>query len=327
MRLRIFLSGIMVALLLVTAGSGVLAQDGDEPLQPVFGAINIITADLYITPADGGEEARLIAPSSFDTGETLRTDENGTALITWFYDGTETVLAPNGSITLNGFSGNLANDYMIDMELHEGQMLGALGMVAAEGTQQGEWTIKTPAFTAHPLRGQFELSVGADGETQLLVTEGRVEVLVGDEDPFTVDGGQYLVGAPGVAESLSTDGITPNGALVNAGVCTANIPVNLNVRVAPNEDSRRLGGVSAGQILWVRAATEGQLWLQVYYETAEDDPEGHNYGWVYGPAVELNADNCTAILRAALDARMYGGPGIHEAVGIEGESDPIAEAD
>ena len=127
-------------------------------------------------------------------------------------------------------------------------------------------------------------------------------------DPFPVDENQFLIGAPGAAETLATDGITPNEAL--GAICTASTPVNLNVRLAPNEDSRRLGWAEAGQTLWVRAETEGGLWYQVYFETAEDDEEGHNYGWVYGPAVETEGDACDSLIRAALDGKMYGGFGV-----------------
>lgn len=325
MKSRLLLSGVLViALILGLASTSVLAQD-DAPQGPVLGAINIIVADLFVTPADGGEEVRLIQNSSLDPGETLRTNETGVALITWFYDGTESTLGPEARLTLNSFSGTADGDFVIDAELHQGHLAGAVGAIAADISENGEWTIKTPAFTARPLRGQFELTVSPEGETRLIVTEGRVEVLAGDAAPFAVDANQFLIGAPGVAETLTTDGVTPSEALLAQDVCTATAPVNLNVRLAPNEDSRRLGGVPAGQTFWVRASTEGDLWLQVFYQTPPEDEEAHNYGWVYGPAVELDAENCDDLLRAALDGRMYGGFGVDEALGATGESDPLDE--
>ncbi|MCD4685150.1 MAG: SH3 domain-containing protein [Anaerolineae bacterium] len=319
MKSRLLLSSLLVVMLLVSAVGSSMAQD-DPPPGPILGAINIIVADTFITPADGGEETRLIEASIFDVGETLRTDEYGVALITWFYDGTESALGQASRLTLNSFSGDAANAFVIDMELHEGHLAGAVGSVAADIAEGGEWLIKTPAFTVRPLRGQFEINVGAEGETRLIVTEGRIEVLVGDEAPFPVDENQYLIGAPGVAAVLTTNGVTPNEAL--SDICVATTPVNLNVRLAPNEDSRRLGYAEAGQSLWVRAETEGGLWYQVFFTTAEDDEEGHNYGWIYGPAVETEGA-CDVLLRAALDGRMYGGFGVDEALGAAGESDPI----
>jgi hypothetical protein len=319
MKSRLLLSGLLVVVLMIGAVGSSMAQD-DPPVEPVRGAINIIVADLFITPADGGDEVRLIEASIFDPGETLRTDENGVALITWFYDGTESAVGQSSRVTLNSFNGSATETYVIDMELHEGFMAGAVGAVIADVAEDGEWLIKTPAFTVRPLRGQFELSVSPEGDTRLIVTEGRVEVLVGDAAPFPVDENQYLVGAPGAAEVLTTDGVTPNDAL--SDICMATTPVNLNVRLAPNEDSRRLGFVEASQSMWVRAETEGGLWYQVYFTTAEDDEEAHNFGWVYGPAVELSGA-CDPLLRAALDGRMYGGFGVDEALGTAGESDPI----
>lgn len=313
MILRRMLFSLLVAILLLTlTGPVALAQD-TTPQPPVWGAINIIVPDVFITPVDGGDEIRLPAPSSFDAGETLRTSESGTALITWFYDGTETIVGQESRVTLNSFSGPADQAYVIDMELHAGHIAGALGPAATEGRDPGMWAIKTPAFTVYPLSGQFDLTVTLDGETRLIVTEGAVDVLAGEAPAFTVDAGQYLVGAPGVTEAISTDGVSPTAPLIATGICTASTPANLNVRSAANEDSRRLGGVPAGQILWVRASTGGNLWLQVYYATDPDDITGHNFGWVYGPAVELNADSCGGLLRAALDARMNGGPGVDQA--------------
>ena len=326
LRSGMLVSGMVVlALVLGVAATPVWAQDGgDDPAAPVLGAINIITADVFVTPADGGDEIRLFENGVLNPGETLRTDASGTALVTWFYDGTEVALGPQSRLTLNSFSGDAGDDFALDVELHEGHLVGGVGSVAAAASDAGEWTIKTPTFTVRPLRGQFELSVSPEGDTRLIVTDGRVEVLDGDAAALPVDANQYLVGAPGVAETISTDGVTPTDALVDAGICTATAPVNLNIRLAPNEDSRRLGGIAEGQTLWVRAATEGDLWLQVYYETAPEDEEAANFGWVYGPAVTLDDAACGAILRAPLDAMIYGGLGVDEALGTNAESDPIA---
>jgi hypothetical protein len=315
MKIRILSLGLVLSMVLVGAvGSVALAQD-----QPVLGAVNIIVPDLWVTPAEGGDEVVLSEASVLDPGEVLRTDETGVALVTWFYDGTESALGQDSSLKLNAFSGTADGAFVIDAELSYGHLTSGLGIVATEVSADGMMTITTPAFVVHPLRGEFELWVTKEGETTLIVTEGRVEVMVGDAEPFPVDENQYLVGAPGVAETLSTDGITVN----LGGVCTATTPTNLNIRLAPSEDSRRLDGAQAGQVFWVRSSTEGDLWLQVYFETAPDDEEGHNYGWIYGPAVQLDPDTCGAILRSALDGHLFGGPGVDKALGEAGESEPI----
>jgi hypothetical protein len=283
-----------------------------------LGAINIIVPEVYATRA-GEAESRLIEESVMQPGETLRTDEAGVALITWFYDGTETLLGQNTSLTLNNFSGEAQGEFAVELSLDSGHVVSGLGVVAANSTQ-GTWTLKTPAFTVKLLRGQFDVTVADDGTTTLIVTEGRVEVLAGDAEAFAVDANQFLVGAPGTAQNVSEDGVAPSASL--SGLCTATAPTNLNVRLSPNQDSRKLGGVQTGQVFWVRASTEGNLWLQVYFQTPADDEEAHNYGWVYGPAVDLNPDTCGTILRAALDAHLYGGAGVDHPG--ETESDPIS---
>ena len=299
----------LIITLMGLVGPAALAQDD----APVLGAINIIVPDLYVTPV-GEDEARLIAPSVFDVGDTLRSDNDGVGLLTWFYDGTESALGQNTSLTLDAFSGDSSEDYVIEITLHYGQLITGLGGIAAEVSENGTMKIVTPAFTVQPESGQFELWVDQDGgDTTLIVTQGQVDVLVGDEAAFPVEAGQYLIGAPGIAQTVSDDGVTPN----LESVCTATTPTNLNVRLAPSEDSRRLGGVTAGQVFWVRSSTEGNLWLQVYYETDPIDEEVHNFGWVYGPAVTLDEDNCDNLLRASLIGVLYGGMGVDEPISTE----------
>jgi hypothetical protein len=321
MKARFLSLSLVFSLLLIGfGGTSVLAQDQPEqPVEPVLGAINVVVPNVYLAPA-GGDEVVLSGPSSLDPGETLRTDEAGVALVTWFYDGTESALGQGTSLTLNDFSGNADTAFMIDATLNVGHLTSELGTLAMDMSAGGDMKVTTPAFIVHPLSGEFELWVTDAGDTTLVVTLGRVEVMVGDAAPVTIDANQYLMGAPGMAETLSDDGITPN----LSGVCTATTPTNLNVRLAPNEDSRRLGGAEAGQVFWVRSATEGDLWLQVYYQTAPDDEEGRNYGWIYGPAVQLDPDNCGMIRRAELDAHLFGGPGIDKGLGTAGETEPIS---
>jgi hypothetical protein len=85
--------------------------------------------ELYAAP-ESGDETRLIASSVLDQGETLRSDENGVGLITWFYDGTESALGQSSSLTLNTFSGNASEDFVIEATLNYGQLVTGLGEIA-----------------------------------------------------------------------------------------------------------------------------------------------------------------------------------------------------
>ncbi len=129
MKTRLLSLSLVFCMLLV--GSSVFAQDETEtPTAPVLGAINIIVSDVWVTPADGGDEVVLSESSSFDLGETLRTDEQGVALVTWFYDGTESAVGQNTSLKLNDFSGDAAETFVIDAELKSGHLTTSLGSVA-----------------------------------------------------------------------------------------------------------------------------------------------------------------------------------------------------
>ncbi len=310
-------SFLRCSLVLIILLGGLISTASAQDDQPVLGAINIIDADLFVTPADSSAEVRLIERSVFEPGETLRVDENGTALVTWFYDGTEMVLDGNSTLKLNDFSGDADHDFVIDTELSAGHLVAGLGDVSYL-QENGSFTIATPAFVVKVLRGQIDLTVAEDGATRLIVTQGRAEVMVEGSDVVVVDEQYSLASDATEPQSFTDDGVTVS----LDGVCTASTNTDLVVRLAPNQDSRMLAGVPTGQVLWVRAGSEGNLWLQVNLKTAADDEEGQNFGWVYGPAVTLSANSCTHIMHAPLDAEIFGGEGIDEAG--DSESDPLS---
>jgi len=319
MRATINRLSILIALAAVwLAGTPALAQDS-EPDRSLSGAVNIIAPDIYMTENGAAEEIRIIAPTGIEPGEILRTDEYGVALVTWFRDGTETVLGAESELALNEFSGTSPHDYVLEMELSRGHLVAGLGETDEDVVASRSMVLHTPAYTLRVLSGYFEIDLDHNGEPLLVVLEGQVEIAVGDEDPVTIDANHYLLGASGEPATLSDDGVTPNFN----GVCKVTADTNLNIRHFASEESRRLGGVSEGQVMWVRAATEGRLWLQVYFQTDPNDVTAHNFGWIYGPAGTLDEAACEEILRAPLDAQLYGGPGISLGTGEVGETEPL----
>ena len=303
---------ILAALTVMVTGGTIAAQNASQTSQAM---VNIIAPELFRVD-DSGNEENIRFPTLFSVGETLRTDASGQVLLTWFYDGTETMLGPNTTITLDAFEGEPAGDFYLETELSAGHIAAGLGDVAA--ASPGEWRIRTPAFMLRPISGQFELIVLTDGTTRLIVTDGTVEILSEGDQPAVVQEGEFVVSDNGAAESRA---LTDNGITTNlVGACSATANTNLNVRLAPNEDSRRLDGLKTGDQVWVRGITEGSLWLQVYIQTDPDDPETQNYGWVYGPATTIAQNACEDVIRPALDAQIYGGAGMLADSGITAES-------
>lgn len=291
---------LLIVLLLACVG-GAAAQD-----TPILGSVVIVRSNVYMTPV-GGTEARLGGPTQFEPGEVMRTDETGAALITWFFDGTESVVGPNTTVTLNNFSGGVAADFVLDVELKSGRLVSGVGKVAG-ANEAGHWTLTTPAFTVRLVQGQFDAFVSEDGVSTVVVTQGAAELLSDDADPVMVETNYAITAGPDddpAVNTLSEDGVTVS----LEGACTGVAETNVHVWLAPSENSRRLGTVSEGQVFWVRSGTEGNLWLQVHYQTAPDDEEGHNYGWVYGPAVTLDEEACQGMIMSPLGAFLYGGRG------------------
>ena len=304
------LIGLSLALITLAGTAGTVQAHEVIRQDMVLGAINVILPGVSKREADMDRMARLRGPALLQDGDLVVTDANGVALITWFYDGTETVLGSRSRLTVHEMSGGVSSDFVIDLELHSGHLVSGLGSITGLN-EDNVWHLATPAYDVRLLGGQIEVRVSGSGQTTLIVLEGAAEVWQDDAgQAVRIEANEYLTGAAGEAlgepETLSEDGVTVSWA----DACIATAATNLNIRLAPSETSRRLGGVTTGQELWVRASTEGNLWLLVYFRAPETEREAHNFGWVYRPTTQLDDARCDPILRAALDAQLYGGPGI-----------------
>lgn len=299
--------------MLLIAPRSARAQE-DTPAPALLAAVNIIVPELYRTPAGEENPTRVPAPTVLAEGDRLLTDATGVVLITWLNNGTETILDANTTLTVTHLAGIDATDAQVEIELSTGRVIAGAPALA-EGAR---WHLTTPALGITPLAGRFDITVERDGTTQLIVTAGQVEVSGADGASHILAENEYLTVTPGDAvpepAPLSSDGVSVNVE----GVCTATAATNVNVRAAPSEESRRLGGVKAGEVLWVRAATGGNLWLNVYYKPART-AERSAFGWIYGPAALLGA-HCETLLRAPLDSVLFDGPGIMQQGGGEAEA-------
>ncbi len=279
----------------------------DTPAPALLAAVNIIVPELYRTSAGEDEPARIPAPTVLAEGDRLITDTSGVALITWINNGTETVVGNDTTITVTRLEGIDNTDASIEIDLTTGHLVA--GMPGSGGAVA--WQLTTPALTVTLLDGRFDITVDRDGSTLIIVTAGQVQVRGASGEDVTLSANQYLHARPdGIDEpqQISQDGISVS----MEGVCTATAATNVNVRIAPSEESRRLGGVKAGEVLWVRAATEGDLWLNIYYTPGETGIRSA-FGWIYGPAALLDEDDCDSVLRPPLDAVLFDGPGIIQA--------------
>ncbi|HML23703.1 MAG TPA: hypothetical protein PKD09_18750 [Aggregatilinea sp.] len=327
-RTLIRLSLVLATGVLALAGTPARAQQ-DTPAPALLAAVNIIVPELYRTAAGDGEPTRVPAPTVLAEGDRLITDTSGVALITWINNGSETVVGEDTTVTVTRLEGIDNTNAAIALDLAAGHLIA--GMPGSNGSVA--WELTTPTLTVTLFDGRFDITVERDGSTLIIVTAGQVQVRGTGGDEFTLAANEFLTAGPDGGIDAPRD-ISDDGISVSLeGVCTATAATNVNVRAAPSEESRRLGGIKAGEVLWVRSATEGSLWLNIYYTPGETGIRSA-FGWIYGPAALLDEDDCDSILRAPLDAVLFDGPGIIQAQNSEsgGETDgeatsPLATAE
>ena len=141
------------------------------------------------------------------TGDRVRTDDEGIALITWFEDGTFMELQPNSEMFIEEFSGD-EETFMMDATLFRGSLFNSVRRLLDTNAR---YQINTPSQTATVRGTVFAVNVDDMDTTAIVVLEGTVNAGhledaedVEDAEFFApVETGNMIIVS--VADGLTTD--------------------------------------------------------------------------------------------------------------------------
>lgn len=214
-------------------------------------------------------------------GDTIRTDETGSARVTFFADGTDVTLDPNTEYRIVEFQGD-EEDFQLTVEVLIGQTTHRLNRVLGANSS---YDVETPGMTLAAQGTVFEIRVEDSGRSGMLVSEGVV-------DAETDDGSADVPSEFGIRSAVNE----PLSDVVRASTfeeldsaldgCSASVTtvddVSINVRVAPSLEQERIGIISASDIDTFYGVSETGQWYRIMFE---DD-----FAWILSSTATVDSD-------------------------------------
>lgn len=163
-------------------------------------SIEVLEGGVEVMQAGSKDWTTLRTDAFVSTGDRVRTDEEGIALITWFEDGSFMELQPNSEMVIEEFTGD-DETFVIDASLIEGSLFNSVRRLLDTDSR---YQINTPSQTATVRGTVFAVDVNKDQETAIFVLEGTVHAEhIEDIELFIpVTAGQMVV--------IGVDGVSAN---------------------------------------------------------------------------------------------------------------------
>lgn len=239
-------------------------------------------------------------------GDTIRTDESGSARIIFFADGTDTDLLPQTEYRIEEFAGD-DSGFTLRVSVLAGQTTQRLNRIIDDNSS---YDVQTPAMEMVARGTTFRIRVEDDGRAAMLVDEGVVGA-IGDESEADVPPAFGIRAA--VGDTLSDVVAATNFDELDAALdgCSVDIgsvdDIQLNVRLGPSLDFPRVGTIAPAEIdIFIGQLADGS-WYRIEF--------ADNFGWVLASDVSVEG-SCAGLRQFPAD---YGGedPALYGDLGIE----------
>lgn len=210
-------------------------------------------------------------------GDLIRTDETGSARITFFADGTDTELMPNTEYVIQQFEGD-EDTFIIAVEVLVGETQQRLGQLL---DSDSSYNVDTPGMLLAARGTVFDIRVEDDGRAAMLVSEGNVDA---SADSTSADastsanvptgfGVRSEDGGP-LSDVVQATTFDELDAALDGCTATASTPddVRINVRIGPSLEQPRVGTIAASEIGRFFGTTEDGQWFRIAFRGG--------FGWI-----------------------------------------------
>ncbi len=296
----------IIALLLM-----VPATYGQSELAAV---LEVINAGVEVRRVNTANFLPVTAEAIVGVGDAIRTDATGTARVTFFADGVETVLQPNTEVQINAFNEGLAEtSFELTFEVLAGQTSQRLDR-ALDATSN--YDVVTPGMTLAARGTAFDIRVEADGRSAMLVTEGMVAAIAGEnEDEVGAEFGIRSAVNEALSDVVRANTFAELDSALDGCSAGVSIPgdVRINVRTGPSLDFPRVGTVADDDIDLFIGVSESGMWYRFDFRGG--------FGWVQASQVTIE-DECAG-LREFADNHGPEDISLYEFIGDPIEVDPV----
>ncbi len=214
-------------------------------------------------------------------GDTIRTDETGRALITFFADGVDTTLEPGTEYRIDVFQGE-SDTFQLTVSVLVGQTSQRLERVLDPASN---YDVNTPGVDLAARGTAFDVRVEQGGRSAMIVTEGVVAATKEEQDA-EVPVGFGIRAAVGGA--LSNVVVATTFAELDAAIdgCTAALTtpddVRINVRTGASLDFPVAGTVLDVDITNLKGVTADGDWYRIDFRGG--------FGWILSSSVEIQGE-------------------------------------
>ncbi|MFZ4827638.1 MAG: SH3 domain-containing protein [Phototrophicaceae bacterium] len=244
---------------------------GVQAQSDIAASLEVLDAGVSVRRVDTQDFIPVQVEAIVGVGDTIRTDESGRARITFFADGTETVLLSSTEYRIDVFEGT-TDQFTLTVSVLAGQTEQRLNRLLDAGSS---YDVVTPGVNLVARGTVFKIRVEGNGRSAMLVTEGNVDASTGESTASVppLFGIRSEVGAS-VSDVVRADNFEQLDAALDG--CSATLAttddVRLNVRLGPNVDMPRVGTVEASDVTNFLGVNESGEWYRIAFRGG--------YGWV-----------------------------------------------
>ncbi len=168
---------VIVGLVLAACGGSDKKSGDNKTSNKPAEATLTVEKDRVDFRAGGGDWAQVTGPQVVKNGDAIRTDANGSALLT-FFTGTEVEILPGAELEVMSFEETPNGGHVVSLRQLSGETEHRVArIVDAESTYE----INTPAATLTVRGTAFGVEVAPDGATHVEVTEGVVQAQIAQQ--------------------------------------------------------------------------------------------------------------------------------------------------
>jgi hypothetical protein len=171
---------VLAGLALAACGGSSKKSASTQPSNTPAQATLTVEQDRVEYRASGGDWVQVTGPQVVKNGDSIRTDANGKALLT-FFTGTEVEILSSAELAVTDFEETPDGGHVITLNQLGGETEHRVARIV---DTQSRYEIDTPSATLTVRGTAFGVDVAPDGATHVEVTEGVVQAQVGTQ---TVD--------------------------------------------------------------------------------------------------------------------------------------------
>jgi hypothetical protein len=277
---------IFIALLLAIMPYDAAAQTAGNQLAAT---LEVLSANVEVRRVNTVNWINVKIEAIVGVGDTIRTNANGRARVTFFAGGTETDILPNTEYVIRQFEGS-SEKFNLSVEVVAGQTLQRLGKLL---DATSSYKVQTPGMALTARGTQFVIRVENGGRSAMLVSEGEVQAT---KDQANADiPPNFGIRAPtsgalsDVVQAKSFEEL--DAALDGCSVLvTTPDDTRLNVRLGPSVNFPRVGTIAAEEVVRSFGIVNAGSWYRIEFRGG--------FGWVLSSSAKIQG-KCAGLRKFA----------------------------